>query len=38
MKKPKTNSPHAAALASPLFRHKVKPSGKLYRRNKRVAV
>lgn len=34
----KTNSPHAAALASPLFRHKVKPSGKVYKRNKQVAV
>ena len=36
MKKLKTNSPHAAALASPLFRKRVKPSGKAYKRNKKM--
>lgn len=33
--KPKINSPHAAALASPLFRKRVKPSGKTYSRKGR---
>jgi stalled ribosome alternative rescue factor ArfA len=28
----KTNSPHAAALANPLFRKRIKPSGKTYKR------
>ncbi len=36
MDKPKIKSPHAAALASRLFRKRVKPSGKVYKREKRV--
>ena len=33
--KPNVKSPHAKALAQPLFRKRVKPSGKAYKRKPR---
>jgi len=38
MRKVKIKSPQAAALASALFRKRIKPSGKVYKRNKKVEV